>query len=246
MREEIEAAVTFLTRLLAKSVDPGGGVSAGGKDSSSSSTTNSNGLINSSGNNTSANNSGKDSSTTTKNDYQNFNNHNNHSNNNNHNATTNQPLTEERIKKFSQKLIDILTQRFQNHWYPGHPSKGQAFRCIRINQNCRIDCSIELACQQVGISYESLRLPVELTLWIDPSEVTCRFGEHKGSFCIVAKLGDGRQENFAESINIDELEQRSIDRSKQSFENSRMKMKPLHASQQQRQLLAAKQVARNQ
>lgn len=127
-----------------------------------------------------------------------------------------------------------MTQRYQNHWYPGQPSKGQAYRCIRINQNCRVDSSIEMACQHAGISYEALRLPVELTLWIDPSEVACRIGEHKGSYFTVAKLGDGRQENFADSINIDELEQRSIDRSKQSFENPRLKMKPTHGSSQVR------------
>ncbi|OTF75250.1 B-cell translocation protein-like protein [Euroglyphus maynei] len=70
--------------------------------------------------------------------------------------------------------MEILTQRFQNHWYPNNPSKGQGYRCIRINQNCRVDYSIEMACQHAGISYDALRLPVELTLWIDPSEVTCR------------------------------------------------------------------------
>lgn len=42
-----------------------------------------------------------------------------------------------------------------------------------------------------------------------------RFGEHKGSYCVVAKLRDGRQENYVDQINIDELEKRSLERSKQ-------------------------------
>ncbi|KPM00112.1 B-cell translocation protein-like protein [Sarcoptes scabiei] len=239
MREEIEAAVTFLTRLLAKNVDP-------------TSSNNQNASVSANG----SSNNGTNSKETNynKNDPPPLNNNLSVVNDTNNSS---QKLTEEKIKKFSQKLIDILTTRFQNHWYPSCPSKGQAYRCIRINQNCRVDCSIELACQQSGINYESLRLPVELTLWIDPSEVTCRFGEHKGSFCVVAKLRDGRQENYVDSINIEELEQRSIDRSKQvyfsknsvrifthfsfqTFENSRLKMKS-HTSNQQRQSILAGQ-----
>src|SRR5699024_5283282 len=41
------------------------------------------------------------------------------------------------------------------------------------------------------------------------------FGEHKGSYCVVAKLRDGRQESYVNDINIDELAQRSLERSKQ-------------------------------
>ncbi|XP_046908350.2 uncharacterized protein LOC124489955 isoform X2 [Dermatophagoides farinae] len=210
MREEIEAAVTFLTRLLATKSNPDPGGSGGSAVNSGTS---------------------NDSKISTQDSHQ----------TSTATTTTNnsQQLNEEKIKKFSQKLIEILTQRFQNHWYPNNPSKGQGYRCIRINQNCRVDYSIEMACQHAGISYDALRLPVELTLWIDPSEVTCRFGENKGSYCIVAKLGDGRKENFVDSINIDELEQRSIEhRSKTAFENSsRMKMKSLsHLAQHQRHL----------
>ncbi|OTF79649.1 hypothetical protein BLA29_004672, partial [Euroglyphus maynei] len=75
------------------------------------------------------------------------------------------------------------------------------------------------------------------------------FGENKGSYCIVAKLGDGRKENFVDSINIDELEQRSIEhRSKTAFENSsRMKMKSLShlAQHQQAQRHLASMAANN-
>jgi protein Tob/BTG len=33
-------------------------------------------------------------------------------------------------------------------------------------------------------------LPVELTLWVDPKEVCCRFGESKGSYCTLASFDD--------------------------------------------------------
>lgn len=181
MREEIEAAVTFLTRLLATKSNPDPGGSGGGSSNSNSGT--SNGSITSSNNNNNNNNSYNNSTTTTKcgdstklltQDSHSTITTTSNSNNNNNSQQQQQQLNEEKIKKFSQKLMEILTQRFQNHWYPQNPSKGQAYRCIRINQNCRVDYSIEMACQHAGISYDALRLPVELTLWIDPSEVTCR------------------------------------------------------------------------
>lgn len=45
--------------------------------------------------------------------------------------------------------------------------------------------------------------------------VSISFGEHKGSYCLVAKLRDGRQENFVDAINFVELEQKSAELSKQ-------------------------------
>lgn len=123
MLQEIEAAVNFLTRLVAKSVDPGGPRSAASKGDSHS---------------------GKS-------------------------------LTEDKIQEFSRRLTTILQSRFRNHWFPERPTRGQGYRCIRINENCSVDTSIAKACHECGISYDSLRLPVELTLWIDPNEVTCRY-----------------------------------------------------------------------
>ena len=124
MLQEIEAAVNFLTRLVAKSVDPGGPPKSGASKAD-------------------ANNSAK-------------------------------CLTEDKVQEFSRRLTAILQNRFRNHWHPERPTRGQGYRCIRINENCSVDTSIAKACQEIGISYEALRLPVELTLWIDPNEVTCR------------------------------------------------------------------------
>lgn len=138
MLQEIDAAVTFLTKLVAKSVDSGGSaspVASTTPPASSSSTTST------------------------------------PSSNPNHNSTN---ISEEKIKEFSRKLSVILQNRFRNHWYPDKPTKGQGYRCIRINANCKVDDNIEQACNECGLSYDLLRLPVELTLWIDPNEVTCR------------------------------------------------------------------------
>jgi hypothetical protein len=140
-------------------------------------------------------------------------------------------ITQESIDSFSRKLCQLLEEKFRDHWFPEKPIKGQAYRCIRINENNRRDPIVEKACNECGIRYDELKLPLELTLWVDPNEVTCRFGEHKGSYCIVAKFRDGRQENYIDQINIDELEQKSIERAKQaSFEllNSRKKRQQMN------------------
>jgi len=95
-----------------------------------------------------------------------------------------------------------------------------------VNSLSRTDSVLESACESAGISYDDLKMPIELTLWIDPEEVTCRFGESKGSYCLLAKFKGNNKENFVNQININELEQTSMERQRQaSYElmNSRKK-----------------------
>ncbi|CAG2171469.1 unnamed protein product, partial [Oppiella nova] len=46
-------------------------------------------------------------------------------------------ITRETIDSFSRKLCQLLEEKFRNHWFPEKPMKGQAFRCIRFNENSR-------------------------------------------------------------------------------------------------------------
>jgi len=62
----------------------------------------------------------------------------------------------------------------QGHWFPTNPNRGQAYRCIRLNGNSCADPIISQAAFKVGLKYSELKLPVELTLWVDPQEVSCR------------------------------------------------------------------------
>ena len=87
----------------------------------------------------------------------------------------NQDLRADKIEEFRSKMTSVLMSKYKNHWFPDRPSRGQAFRCIRINENIRQDTLLVLVCQDIGINYSDLKMPVELTLWIDPEEVTCRY-----------------------------------------------------------------------
>lgn len=39
------------------------------------------------------------------------------------------------------------------------------------------DLVLQQACEQSAVRYEDLGLPQELTVWVDPGEVSCRSGE---------------------------------------------------------------------
>ncbi|KAL7297975.1 hypothetical protein TKK_0008988 [Trichogramma kaykai] len=85
---------------------------------------------------------------------------------------------------FKESLIQVLEKRFSGHWYPQKPTRGSAFRCIRINT--KMDPVVVEAGSIAGIEINDLRTiyPTELTIWIDPSHVSYRIGEN-GSTCVL-------------------------------------------------------------
>lgn len=94
------------------------------------------------------------------------------------------PLTESQLQNFRGSLAEALTQYYQRHWYPELPAKGSGYRCIRING--KMDPLVEQAGNAAGLNSRILRkmLPQELTMWIDPDEVSYRIGEN-GSVCVL-------------------------------------------------------------
>lgn len=78
-------------------------------------------------------------------------------------------LIENRILK-----IIFLCCRFEKHWFPEVPAKGQGYRCIRVNGLTPVDITLEKAATKCGLHYRDLRLPAELTVWVDPNEVCYR------------------------------------------------------------------------
>lgn len=112
-------------------------------------------------------------------------------------------LNQEDVSKFSEQLARVLMSRFRNHWYEENPSKGQGYRCIRISYDEPRDGALEKAAEASGINYDVLNLPADMTLWVDPREVTCRFGE-RGTCCTIAtfeRSSDSEGEDTANGNN---------------------------------------------
>ncbi|XP_076024252.1 protein BTG3 [Genypterus blacodes] len=99
-------------------------------------------------------------------------------------------LESEKVELFVERLAVALQGKFKGHWYPDNPSKGQAYRCIRLNRFHRQDPELLQACQESGVQYDDLGLPRELTLWVDPGEVCCRYGEHNPCFSVASFSSD--------------------------------------------------------
>ncbi|XP_068057492.1 protein BTG1-like [Anomalospiza imberbis] len=91
---------------------------------------------------------------------------------------------EEQLQRFCECLQEAMHEHYKNHWYPLMPSKGSGYRCIRIDHT--LDPLIGKAAGMVGLSHKRLLqlLPSDLSLWVDPFEVSYRIGED-GSICVL-------------------------------------------------------------
>ncbi|KAI8336284.1 hypothetical protein BC941DRAFT_428814 [Chlamydoabsidia padenii] len=83
------------------------------------------------------------------------------------------------ITLFKDKLYGLLSERFAHHWDIDCPYRGNGYRAISIF-NGQLDPLLAQAAQQVSISPSTLliHLPQEFVLWIDPSSVSYRVGDH--------------------------------------------------------------------
>lgn len=97
----------------------------------------------------------------------------------------NQPdFGKERLKRFEKTLFKLLYQKFRGHWYPEIPEKGNGYRCIRLTRLNKKDEILEKCTYACGIRYEDFlsRIPPEITIWIDPNEVSYRYAYICDSF----------------------------------------------------------------
>lgn len=119
-------------------------------------------------------------------------------------VSQNQPanISDDQLQQFKFHLARLFEERFHDHWFPDRPQRGQAFRCIRLNSISLPDPLIEQAATETGLDYQDLKLPVEFTMWVDPWEVSCRFGEHEGSYCTVASF----EKETDSKVTIDTME----------------------------------------
>jgi len=79
---------------------------------------------------------------------------------------------------FKRYLQNLLLSNYRDHWFPDKPNKGSGYRCLRMNH--KMDPLIQEAGGQCGFSDEEIFtiFPRELTVWIDPHEVSYRIGEN--------------------------------------------------------------------
>lgn len=103
-------------------------------------------------------------------------------------------LPRRRVNLFGEELEKALKQKFHGHWYPDKPFKGSAFRCLRVSSP--IDPVLEQAARESGMEVADVRehLPNELSVWIDPGEVSYRIGE-KGAVKILYSESDSAEDS---------------------------------------------------
>uniref|UniRef100_A0AAY4C0C4 Anti-proliferative protein domain-containing protein n=1 Tax=Denticeps clupeoides TaxID=299321 RepID=A0AAY4C0C4_9TELE len=86
-------------------------------------------------------------------------------------------LPRRRVNIFGEELERQLKQKYDGHWYPDKPYKGSGFRCIHVGE--KVDPVVEQAAKESGLDIEDVRnnLPQDLSVWIDPFEVSYQIGE---------------------------------------------------------------------
>lgn len=86
-------------------------------------------------------------------------------------------LPRRRVNIFGEELERQLKQKYEGHWYPDKPYKGSGFRCIHVGE--KVDPVVEKAAKESGLDIEDVRnnLPLDLSVWIDPFEVSYQIGE---------------------------------------------------------------------
>jgi protein Tob/BTG len=109
-------------------------------------------------------------------------------------------INENQLEKFRLALVEVLRRRYRDHWFPEKPFKGSGYRCIRING--KMDPVIAQAGESCGVSAQLVHstFPSELTMWIDPLEVSYRIGEN-GSICVLYEFKEGVNDPWRPNMN---------------------------------------------
>ena len=86
-------------------------------------------------------------------------------------------LPRRRVNNFGEELEAALKVKFEGHWYPEKPFKGSAYRCLKTTPP--LDPVFEIAARESGMDLIDIQenLPSELSIWIDPGEVSYRMSE---------------------------------------------------------------------
>jgi protein Tob/BTG len=109
-------------------------------------------------------------------------------------------INDNKLEKFRLALVDVLRHRCRDHWFPENPFKGSGYRCIHING--KMDPVIAQAGESCGVSVQLVQstFPSELTMWIDPLEVSYRVGEN-GPICVLYEFKEGVNDPWRPNMN---------------------------------------------
>ncbi|KAJ7984253.1 hypothetical protein DPEC_G00362740 [Dallia pectoralis] len=104
--------------------------------------------------------------------------------------------TRRRVNIFGEELERQLKKKYEGHWYPDKPYKGSGYRCIHVGE--KVDPVVEQAAKESGLDIGDVRnnLPQDLSVWIDPFEVSYQIGE-KGSVKVLY-VDDDNENNGSE------------------------------------------------
>eukprot|EP00066_Takifugu_rubripes_P002567 XP_003964580.1 PREDICTED: protein Tob1-like [Takifugu rubripes] len=110
-------------------------------------------------------------------------------------------LPRRRVNIFGEELERQLKQKYEGHWYPDKPYKGSGFRCIHVGE--KVDPVVESAAKESGLDIADVRnnLPKDLSVWIDPFEVSYQIGE-KGPVKVL--YVDDSNEAGASAVGLDQ------------------------------------------
>lgn len=151
-------------------------------------------------------------------------------------------VAEDQLVKFRDSLVEVLRRRYRDHWFPEKPFKGSGYRCIRING--RMDPVIAQAGEACGLDPSVIHatFPSELTMWIDPLEVSYRIGEN-GSICVLYEYKeDGpndpwRPNNTKSSSSSSNNDNANVNAKNQQQQQKQQQQQQSQQQQQQQQAL---------
>ncbi|KAL0984009.1 hypothetical protein UPYG_G00135840 [Umbra pygmaea] len=105
-------------------------------------------------------------------------------------------LPRRRVNIFGEELERQLKKKYEGHWYTDKPYKGSGYRCIHVGE--KVDPVVEQAAKESGLDIDDVRhnLPQDLSVWIDPFEVSYQIGE-KGSVKVLY-VDDNNENNGSE------------------------------------------------
>lgn len=115
------------------------------------------------------------------------------------------------LECFQNAVKKVLRQRFRDHWFPEKPYTGCGYRCIRITP-ASLDPLIVQAAVGSGLSPQFIHslFPSQLTLWIDPQEVSYRIGE-SGPLCVLFTGGNPPWKPRVQDVRKVDLTGRKVD-----------------------------------